>query len=92
LNEDPAEPLYAKWEAQQQHSLKNPPPRIKPQRPLRDYGSLEARHKQNLGLDLDIGSLSLDTRLQLQAEGAELEPDEDYGFMYEEAMNDDLEG
>ncbi|KAK0639326.1 WD40-repeat-containing domain protein [Cercophora newfieldiana] len=93
LNEDPQEPLLAAWEGQQQSSKRLwAGPALRPQRPMTAYGALGARHRQNLELDVDIERLSLETRLELEAEGAELEPVEEYGFVYEEmVMSDEFE-
>ncbi|KAK0613785.1 WD40-repeat-containing domain protein, partial [Immersiella caudata] len=86
FNEDPTQPLYAVWEAKQRES--NNVVRTKlpaePQRPLAVYDPLGPIHARNLALDLDISSLSLETRLELENEDAELSPIEDYGFVYED--------
>jgi len=95
FNRQPAEPLLAKWEAQQQESIKAPVgslrTRFPPQRPVRGYEALAARHLQNLSFDLDVTALSLETKAELEAAGAVFEPVGGYDFAYEEMATDDIE-
>jgi hypothetical protein len=84
LNGDPTQPLYARWEAQQLESGFHGQKSLTRSQKLVAYGALGSLHARNIAVDLDLRSLSLETRLALETEEAELNPVEDYGFMYDE--------
>ncbi|GAB1313008.1 hypothetical protein MFIFM68171_03218 [Madurella fahalii] len=79
FHEDPSQPLLACWEVMQQEASKGFVGRRRDQfmvlRPVKESEDLENVHLKNIQLDLDIGSLSEETRLSLESEGV------DFGLM-----------
>jgi hypothetical protein len=85
FNEDPAQPLLARWEAMQQEAWKPSRPfgsKRRDQgiaiRPLKEVASLGRLHKRNIDLDLDVEALSQETRLSLWRERVDFELMGDY--------------
>jgi hypothetical protein len=93
--EDPSQSLLAVWESQQQQAgLKSSTTtrRFRPMRLVED-SDLERKIEAAKALDFDLEALTLETRRELEAEGAELVVDEvDWDFDYttsdEEAWGD----
>lgn len=88
LYEDPSQPLLACWEVRQQEALKGFLGRRRDQfmalRLVKEVKTLENLHSKNIELDLDLGSLSEETRLSLKGEGVDFGLMIDYIFDYEE--------
>lgn len=85
---DPSQSLLASWLVKQQEDQKMFSGRTRSQlrelRPVRDSEGLGAKHAHNTAKDLDISSLSIETRRELEASGADLDVLGDYNFDYEE--------
>lgn len=87
-DEDVAQPLLGAFERQQQENTKhNGRKRMAQLRNVVETAALRDLHGKNNSLDLDIESLHINTRLELEADQAELnitdfEPD--YGLSYED--------
>jgi hypothetical protein len=92
-NDKPMDPLLAQFESQQQESLKMFQPvrraMFLPIRPMQDSREARALHRANLAEDLDISSLSDETRLELLIAGVDLdEVGLPYDFVYEDIIPD----
>jgi len=89
FNEDPSQPLLARWEAMQQEAWK-PSRRFLARRrdhslkPLKEVAGLEGLHARNRGLDLDVDALAEETRLALKRVGVDLRLGDDYLLREEE--------
>ncbi|KAL2197236.1 WD40-repeat-containing domain protein [Corynascus similis CBS 632.67] len=88
LNEDPRQPLLARWEAMQQESWKPPmpfPPRRRIHklalRPVKEHVGLGKLHARNVSLDINVDKA---TRLRLEREGVDLRLGDDYLLREEE--------
>ncbi|KAK5997830.1 Rik1-associated factor 1-like protein [Cladobotryum mycophilum] len=96
LNNDPTAPLLPSYERQQRESIASSRgTRSRSLRRLRTPGlpdkSLTFRHETNKGLDFDVSMLEDGELESLLRAGAELrvDDDEDWGFRYEEVLEDD---
>lgn len=89
-DENPANPLLARIDIQQQESVKMFPQRRRdmflPMRGLKDHTQAERLHMRNLGADLDMSSLSEETLLELQMSRVDLDT---AGVPYDFSYDDD---
>jgi len=88
LGNDPEKPLLAKWEIKQQEARRVALAKRSQLRgllrPLQEDLLLERKHWRNASLDQCLDTLELETRLELEAEKADLAPEEDYDFTYDD--------
>ena len=86
FNGDPAQPLLASWEVQQQEASRGfsggRRDRLLPLRPIKKLESLESLHLRNISVDLDVEGLPEETRQRLQREGVDFELMADYVFTH----------
>ncbi|KAL2185386.1 WD40 repeat-like protein [Thermothelomyces heterothallicus CBS 203.75] len=89
FNEDPRQPLLARWEAMQQEAWKPPRPFLARRRdhhgialrPPKEVAGLGELHARNKSLDIFVDEM---TRLRLEEEGVDWELGDDYLFKEEE--------
>lgn len=91
LDGDVTKPLLAEWEVKQKDAQAFSGRKAQGNclKPLKIDESLAAMHSRNAAADLNVKDLELETRMALEAEGVELEPDYDLDYEDEWGSDDD---
>ncbi|KAK3386950.1 WD40-repeat-containing domain protein [Podospora didyma] len=95
LNNDPSQPLLARWEVTQQEAKGGHEARrdmFRKLRAVKEAPDLASLHSKNANLDLKWEGISDETKLELQREGVKEQyiTNPDYALHYEESSSDEF--